>query len=256
MADPWAASRRSELEVPISNAIETLLEEYKTLRQEIANSITAQYAIVSFGAVAVGLLVTAGARAGAQPGRPPGVDEALLAAIFLLGVPAICLLVVVMWMNEVARMLRAGYHVLRLEERINLLAGRVLLTWESAAHQESQPDVERVHYKLLTRVFGLIALVFIALGLYRVWSAAFPVSFQVRLGLRVGATLLVAIFVSYAVYVLRRRRAQYVLLRQRWERRSSSRWKPTKGGLVIPVNPLRDGTGSERSRKRLFRREG
>ncbi len=213
--DDWGGSR-------MDDKLMLALEEYKTLRQEILNSITAQYAILTFGATGVALLATA------VLGEPGGNADTATAAstksIFgigglLVGIPLLCLLIVAMWMNEVTRMLRAGQFLLGAEERLNSLVGRDgVVSWESVAHAEDEPDIERSHFRLVVLFFGTLALAFVSFGLFKLWT----VESMPQL-LRVVATIAEALLLALGTYTLYGVARSYNEVRERWLNADGSR---------------------------------
>lgn len=200
-----------------SDRVQVALEEYRTLRQEILNSITAQYQILTIGAGAVGLLATA-VLGQDSDGAGAATADARAQTLFdlgglLVGIPLLCLLVVVMWMNEVNRMLRAGRFLLDVEQVLNdLVALPGLLSWESRAHLDDMPDVERSQFRLVRLFFGTLAAAFVGLGLYRLWNERLP------LAVEVVVTVGVVVVLVAAALLLRSIGRQYVRVRAAWER--------------------------------------
>ena len=196
--------------------VEVALEEYKTLRQEILNSITTQHAVPSLGALALGLLAGAAAR----------VDSSLLAVVAIagLGAPLLCLVVLGIWLNEVTRMLRAGLFLIGVEERLNDRLRRIdekgwalpqtPLTWESRAHEQDKPDVERTHLTLLSALFGTVAATFAAYAMQALFSSDLHQVWKA-----VAATAETALL-SNGLRIILLIRQQYQAERSKWEVRA------------------------------------
>jgi len=102
-----------------------MLREYDALRHEILHSMTQRTQIASFGVGAVGALWAATFLKGSPNNHPMFVLLMLNVAI-----PAVSVIVLVMWLGENVRARRAGAYVRDLEERINREAGDGALGWE------------------------------------------------------------------------------------------------------------------------------
>lgn len=134
------------------------------------NSISAQYSILTFGAVAVGVLATAVLR---EPGGSKSAPVEVLFTLggLLVGIPLLCLVVVVMWMNEVFRMLRAGRFLRGVEVRLNaLVQAPGTVTCENSVHKGDGPDIEETHFGLVALFFGTLATAFAVSGSFRLWQ--------------------------------------------------------------------------------------
>ena len=119
--------------------IEFLLENYKTLREEILESISSQNKIImSEGiAVAVGIIIGFGVAK-----EPSGVKA------FIMIVPFIIIALTSLWTIEQSRMMRAGDFMQLLEDGINLEIGGPYTVWENWLRREGvKPlDVHKVHH--------------------------------------------------------------------------------------------------------------
>ena len=154
-------------------AVNVVLEEYRTLRQEALTSMGTQQSILSFGTAALGILLA---------GAFNVFNEPLPAAlVFLLFVPLLSDLVFVLWMTEVVRMLRAGYFLARVERRVDeLMAHEDLLSWERWAHARPSAteapddirlvlrDVDRQSFEIVAAMLMSIAIGGIAIGNYEI----------------------------------------------------------------------------------------
>lgn len=130
---------------------EALLKEYDTLRQESLDSINNRSQIVSFGLAAVGVFAAA-----VFASERAAANAALVRLVFGIGVPAISLLILYIWLGEVERMMRAGEFMVALEQRINreLDPASPTLAWEghlrSAGAQMKYP-----YLAVLVLFFGI-----------------------------------------------------------------------------------------------------
>ena len=104
-----------------------LLKEYETLRQEILAAMSSRNSILSFGLATIGAILTASLAT--QTGPSPSLLSSL---ILELAVLAISIFVLFMWLGEYQRMQRAGKFLVGLEKRINEIASKKLLTWETS----------------------------------------------------------------------------------------------------------------------------
>jgi len=156
-----------------ASQVEVMLEEYRTLRQEVFTSMGTQQSILSFGTAALGILLAGAFNVFGEP-----LPAAL---IFLLFVPLVSHLILVLWMTEVVRMLRAGYFLARIERKVDELTDCTdLLSWERWAHARPVPeedpddirlvlrDVDRQSFQLVSAMLISIALGGIAIGNYEI----------------------------------------------------------------------------------------
>lgn len=108
-------------------ALDIMLKEYETLRQESLDTMNNRSQIVSFGLATIGVIIAAAF----------SLDRAerslsLNTLIFSAGIPSLSVLILYIWLGEVERMMRVGDYLRGLEARINALADRqtALLQWE------------------------------------------------------------------------------------------------------------------------------
>jgi hypothetical protein len=94
--------------------IATVLEEYKSIREESKQASINMFAALQWGAAVQGVVVVG---AFTQWDKEPGV---VLFAFCLL-VPALCAMTMLLWLGEAARMKRAGDYVGILEQKVSLL---------------------------------------------------------------------------------------------------------------------------------------
>lgn len=110
---------------------EVLLLEYKTLRDEVHVTMDNRNQVLSFGMVAIGLVI--GGALSFEEKAPQATMWALSAVVPLLAV-----FVLALWLAERARMMRASKHLVEVEAKINTIFGEPLLTWE--ANRRSSRD--------------------------------------------------------------------------------------------------------------------
>lgn len=144
--------------------LEVALEEYKTLREEILRSIDTQQTILRLGTAAAGIVPAVSVNF---------VDEEIpQGVLFLLFAPLVSYLILIVWMGEVLRLIRAGAFLRGLETRINAALERPALGWEYWAHQLQEHgrapvirSVEGFHMLGIVSMFSLIALGSMAAGI-------------------------------------------------------------------------------------------
>lgn len=88
----------------------TVLDEYRTLRMETADSLRNQHQVLVYAWAVIGLLIAGASQVWA--------NLALTLFIFLLALPALAYLFVLVWLGEVNRMMRAGYYFLGIERKV------------------------------------------------------------------------------------------------------------------------------------------
>jgi hypothetical protein len=148
--------------------VELALEEYKALRAEVLTTMQTQQGTLTFGTAAVGILAAGGFNV--------WKDELAATLVFLLALPLLSKLVVVIWMGEVVRMMRAGRHLQELEVRFASAYPEVLelgpvMRWETSLRDPEAQLLWRRHYEwnyaAIVLLFWLIAVTSVGLGVYR-----------------------------------------------------------------------------------------
>jgi hypothetical protein len=140
------------------------LEEYKSLRAESLDSIRMQHLIVAIGGVAVGLLMVWGFL----------IWERLLVPdlVFLVFAPAICYTVLIVWMGEVARLMRVGFYLSEKEREISASFPEHpnALRWENWLRDESEGGRRHqvmLNYLAVVMLYASAAIVCLVVGNYR-----------------------------------------------------------------------------------------
>lgn len=147
------------------------LEEYKTLRLESIEALKGQHSTLRVGTAAVGVVLASGFNLW---------DKTLLPdLIFLLFNPALCYIVLAVWIGEVARMMRAGSFLAGLEKKISAAFPDKpdVLSWEnwlrSSSEENKTPQI-KWNYLSIIALFFATALASIAIGNYRIWGKLSP----------------------------------------------------------------------------------
>lgn len=132
--------------------VDVALEEYKSLRQESLQAIDRQHRILALGAATSGVLLGIGVKAH---------SGGLFAAILLTALmPLLAAFVVLLWLGEFERMVRAGAHIaMTLEPRIAEQypdETHPPLVWEGLLRKQA-PGRRRIQ-RLYPVIFGFIVL--------------------------------------------------------------------------------------------------
>jgi hypothetical protein len=122
--------------------LDAAMEEYKTLRQEVQTSISAQQSILSFGTATLGFVFGAGVNLWTRSVAP--------IVVFSVLVPLLSGLILLIWWAEAIRMIRAGNYLSILEQDI-AAAGRATsgwndvqpLRWESGLRHDDRLSFRR-----------------------------------------------------------------------------------------------------------------
>jgi hypothetical protein len=140
-------------------SVQVLLEEYKTLRQEILTAMANRNSILSFGQASIGAIFTASIVTYKTANYSVFSS---LSLIFLI--PTVVSFILFMWIGEYQRMQRAGKFLAQLEERINDESKQILLSWETSLR------TNRLHmkypYDTTVLLLTLISTVSVLIGLY------------------------------------------------------------------------------------------
>ncbi len=143
-----------------------VIEEYKTLREESLTSLQTQQSILRFGTATLGIVLVAGFNVWERP--------LLSEIIFFFFAPLISYLVLIIWMGEIARMMRSGVYLLELEKKVSkeFSDKPEALTWENWLRQGQQDGKTPQliwNYKAIIAMFLLLALASIAVGNYKAY---------------------------------------------------------------------------------------
>lgn len=146
--------------------IEVVIEEYKTLREESLTAMQLQQAVLRYGVAIVGLLTVTAFHLWS--------DRLLSGAVLFVFVPLVSYLILIIWMGEVARMMRVGWFLRELEDKINkhFPNNKPALTWENFLRDKSGHQTPQLNWNY----FGIIGLFLsipvatIILGNVRLWQ--------------------------------------------------------------------------------------
>lgn len=137
--------------------LNVMLREYDSLRQESLETLNHRNQILSFG------LATVGALAVGTFLVPSPRPAAVVIAMLNVGLPFICLMVVLMWVGEIERWQRVGNYLARLEAEINSHFERPALRWEAWLRLR-RAHIKYPYYAVGALFFG-VAFLSPALGL-------------------------------------------------------------------------------------------
>jgi len=168
--------------------VDLALEEYKALRGEVLATMQTQGASLTFGTATLGI-VAAGA-------FNVWKEQFIATIVFMFVVLFVCSLVLVVWLGELTRMMRAGQHLFGLEKALQTAfgidPGGPVFSWESHLRSGSTSPTEHPsmrqfgwNYAAIIWMFLSIAVGSVFLGMWRGTHAVphdFPLSRdQVRL---------------------------------------------------------------------------
>lgn len=144
------------------------LEEYRGLRAEVLATLQTQHASLSFGTATLGILAAGAFNVWSE--------ELVATVLFILVVPFICSLVLIVWMGELTRMMRAGEHLfaleqtLRQEEAFEIEAQGPVFAWETRLRAAGGRSWQRHYgwnYVAIIWMFLSLAAGSVLLGSYR-----------------------------------------------------------------------------------------
>ncbi len=165
------------------------LEEYRTLRQESLAAMEQMQRTLQGGVVAIGVLTGFGVEADAA--------ESATQIGLVAGAAIFAGLVMVMWLDELQRSVRAGAHIARLEGRIAERSGDPSpLTWETSIQVAYDPD-RGYRYKrewATTAALYAAAIPAVLLGVYRLGHEREWLLFVVALALVVVSVATVCLY--------------------------------------------------------------
>ncbi len=144
--------------------LEVCLEEYKTLRAESMSAMSAQQSILNYGFATTAALIAVGFHNWTG-------QVGITIVVFLGFLPIVSSLVLIIWLGEVARMMRASVRLITLEEKINSFLDKPdpALTWETWLRQKDDgnhtPQL-KWNYAAIVFAFMLISLFSIVIGIF------------------------------------------------------------------------------------------
>lgn len=156
--------------------VDLAVTEYQALRDEILTTMETQQGTLRFGTAALSILAVGTFNV--------WEDKLVTALAFLFAVPFVSKLVLTIWMGEVTRMMRAGYHLSRLEVRFQELypdMPKPVMRWETGLRDPSSEITRwKRHYEwnylAIVLMFWLIAVASMALGVYQGISGGLQVA--------------------------------------------------------------------------------
>lgn len=148
--------------------IQTALEEYKSLRTESLESMKGQQTTLRFGTATIAILISAGFNIWEQNSILPEI-------IFWVFNPILCYLIHIIWIGEVARMMRAGLYISKIEKKINSFIdnSESPLGWENWLRTEDKKHTPQLkwNYRAIIFLFLFIAMSSVIIGYYKHYSS-------------------------------------------------------------------------------------
>lgn len=156
--------------------LDLAITEYEALRDEILTTMETQQGTLRFGTAALSILVV---------GAINVWDDKLVTTLaFLFAVPFLSKLVITIWMGEVTRMMRAGDHLVDVENQFQKLYPEMpepIMRWETGLRDpRSSTTRHKRHYEwnylAIILMFWSIAVASMALGVYQGLSGGLQTS--------------------------------------------------------------------------------
>jgi len=169
------------------DAIEIMLKEYETLREEVLAAMSNRNSILSFGLAIIGAIFTASIATHTKTGY-----SILASYLLILAVPAVTNCVLFIWLGEYQRSQRAGKFLVGLEKRINAKAQEELLTWETLLRKQLRHM--KYPYDITVMLLTVISVISLIIGL--VTLRLYPVYMWV---LAIGGVILHVVIYGYVV---------------------------------------------------------
>ncbi len=150
----------TKIKLSDKESINLLLEEYRSLREEVLRAISARFQILSLGLAGVALLAAHSVRALA------GGDHEYAPVVLFLLVPVICIATFYTWYSEMRRARRASWYLWGIERGLNSKCGLGIFSWEQDLRKGMRiAHVFRKHYYANAVLFAAIPSICIYLGL-------------------------------------------------------------------------------------------
>ena len=141
------------------------MEEYKSLRSECINSINAQQYTLNVGIAAISALMVSAVHLWEQ--------VIVSQIIFLVCIPLVSYLILLVWVGEIVRMMRAGYFIAKIENKINKhLKMENVLSWENWLRSEDYKKThpKNINYYAIIILFILLSFLSIVTGNIRLYN--------------------------------------------------------------------------------------
>jgi hypothetical protein len=174
--------------------VDIALEEYKTLRTESLEALNGQQSTLKFGTTIAGAIVLSGFNLWDKTFLPD--------IIFLVFIPLICYIILVIWLGDVARMMRAGYFITLIENKISKAYPEVpdvlsFENWLRLKHSKSKTNQIPWKHIFVAVLFVMIAISSIVVGNLKIYD---KICIKV-LFIYDGAELFV--FIIFMIYIIK-----------------------------------------------------
>jgi hypothetical protein len=133
-----------------------VLEEYRALRAESLESMRNQHQVLVYAFALVGLLAIGAAQVWDE-------TRFVVSIIFLFAIPSLSYCFVIIWIGEVARMMRAGHLIAQIERGINKSLPSPALGWETWLRTPAGTDVATTHQN--TSNYKAVLVLLLGMGL-------------------------------------------------------------------------------------------
>ena len=222
--------------------LSVVLQEYQAIRAEILASLQTQQSALAFGTATIGILAAAAVNV--------WKDKIVPEMVFLGAIPTLTYFVLVIWMGEVARMLRAGGFMLQLENRVNGYFSHKgvarPLEWETRMRGKVPRDPDRRpmyvwNYRAIIWLFLLLSVASICIGTYRLGATPLRAVTVVLLESPFLLGTFVFVYRRWVLYVRHEGKFRtFVLRHARWvltDRVARELEQPTSEMPAVPGQP-------------------
>lgn len=146
-----------------NDLVSVVMEEYKSIQTERIDAIKGQQTTFNFGTATIGVLTATSFTVWEKPLLPD--------LIFTAFQPLTSYLILAVWIGEVSRMMRAGYFISLIENKINShLKVEDALSWENwlrKKRRHRKTNQMKLNYLAISALFLSLALVSIVIGNYK-----------------------------------------------------------------------------------------
>lgn len=180
-------------------ALDAMLAEYETVRQESMAAIGNRMTVMSFTLASFSIIL-----AGLLTGKAPDV---LAGVVALVAVPLLANAALLIWLGEYERSQRAGLHLVSLEKAINDCVGIDAMGWQKKLSSGAGRPFRHMTYPYVAASGVVLGIGYMgsALGISLLARGLHEESSVVRFGVLIGAiALTVVIEAAFIVFFIRR----------------------------------------------------
>jgi len=175
----------------MNDRLEIMMKQYEMLENYTTSTIpNNRNNILSFGLASLSAILTGNIILLTATGK-----EVLSGIIFILLLPSLSISILLLWLGEVHRMVRAGLFLMELEKKINAELKEDVLYWEQYIRQ---PAV-RIRYPEIFVIFLFLGASFFFL-LFDVFIMRETICWKYLIGIPI-ADILIHFIIAYLIYL-------------------------------------------------------